>query len=298
VTFTASGTDPEQGVLPAVCVPASGAIFPVGATTVDCTVTDDGGLTAGGSFIVTVTLAGATKNSAPTVTAPDTIVAAASDAAGTAVSFAATATDPEDGPLGVVCTPPSGSVFPLGKTVVTCSATDSGGLTASTLIRVSVHLNEAPKILGLADSGITVAATSPAGAVVSYAATGMDQEDGTVAVACVPPSGSTFPIGSTWVACSATDSHGATTTVTFRVKVTNVAPTLTVPPSVDAPAQDASGAAVDYVVSAHDLEDGPLTPACTPASGALFPIGETTVECSVTDRAGATTTGSFTVKVR
>lgn len=55
VTFTANGNDAEDGVIAAVCTPASGSTFPLGTTTVSCTVTDSGGASAGGSFTVTVT---------------------------------------------------------------------------------------------------------------------------------------------------------------------------------------------------------------------------------------------------
>ncbi|MBT2523422.1 HYR domain-containing protein [Arthrobacter sp. ISL-28] len=36
---------------------------------------------------------------------------------------------------------------------------------------------------------------------------------------------------------------------------------------------------------------------CAPASGATFPIGTTTVDCTATDVTGNQTTGSFTVTV-
>jgi hypothetical protein len=55
VSFTAAGSDPEDGALTAVCAPASGSVFVVGVTTVNCTVTDSAGAAASGSFAVTVT---------------------------------------------------------------------------------------------------------------------------------------------------------------------------------------------------------------------------------------------------
>jgi hypothetical protein len=47
--------------------------------------------------------------------------------AGEVVIFTVTATDDLDPSPSVVCTPPSGSVFPPGTTVVTCTATDASG---------------------------------------------------------------------------------------------------------------------------------------------------------------------------
>ena len=44
--------------------------------------------------------------------------------------------------------------------------------------------------------------------------------------------------------------------------------------------------------------DGPAAVICTPASGDLFPIGDTTVTCTATATAGNTATASFVVHVR
>ena len=51
----------------------------------------------------------------------------------------ATATDVVDGPVPTVCSPPSSSVLPVGRTKVTCSATDKAGNTASAAFDVTVH---------------------------------------------------------------------------------------------------------------------------------------------------------------
>ena len=55
MTWTATATDAEDAVAPTPsCAPASGSTFPLGQTTVHCTVTDGGGLVVDGSFVVTV----------------------------------------------------------------------------------------------------------------------------------------------------------------------------------------------------------------------------------------------------
>ena len=63
----------------------------------------------------------------PFIRTPGNIVVRATSSAGTPVSFTATAFDYPDGSVPVTCTPPSGSLFPLGVTTVTCTATDSNG---------------------------------------------------------------------------------------------------------------------------------------------------------------------------
>jgi hypothetical protein len=58
-----------------------------------------------------------------------------------------------------------------------------------------------------------------------------------------------------------------------------------------------SGAVVTFSATAEDLVDGVVPVTCAPASGATFPVGTTTVACTVSDTRGNTTTGSFTVTV-
>ena len=77
----------------------------------------------------------------------------------------------------------------------------------------------------------------------------------------------------------------------------NTAPTLTLPGNLTAEATGPNGAAVSYTATASDAEDGALAADCSPASGSTFPLGTTTVNCSATDSAGASDTGSFTVTV-
>ncbi|MFD5788495.1 HYR domain-containing protein [Streptomyces sp. NPDC087866] len=67
---------------------------------------------------------------APVVTVDDRI-ARADDENGTRISYWATASDAQDGRLPVTCTPASGSLFPIGSTTVTCTATDTAGNTAT-----------------------------------------------------------------------------------------------------------------------------------------------------------------------
>ena len=53
--------------------------------------------------------------------------AVASDPSGTTVTFYPFATDDRDGVRPVTCNPPSGSLFPVGQTTVTCTAKDKAG---------------------------------------------------------------------------------------------------------------------------------------------------------------------------
>ncbi|RYD26690.1 MAG: HYR domain-containing protein, partial [Verrucomicrobiaceae bacterium] len=76
------------------------------------------------------------------------------------------------------------------------------------------------------------------------------------------------------------------------------APQMVVPAAITTDATGKNGAVVTFNVTATDSTDGTLVPTCTPPSGAVFPIGTTTVNCTVTNSLGSTSNASFTVTVR
>ena len=82
----------------------------------------------------------------------------------------------------------------------------------------SDQLDESPPVLTV-PAGIVANATGPDGAAVSYAASAVDDVDGPVAVTCVPPTGATFAIGTTAVACVASDTSGNVAGASFDVHV-------------------------------------------------------------------------------
>ncbi|MCI3226617.1 VWA domain-containing protein [Streptomyces sp. NP-1717] len=62
-------------------------------------------------------------------------------------------------------------------------------------------------------------------------------------------------------------------------------------------AEDDDGARIGFTATATDAQDGELPVTCDPASGALFPVGTTTVTCSATDSAGNTGTDTAEFEV-
>ncbi len=77
------------------------------------------------------------------------------------------------------------------------------------------------------------------------------------------------------------------------------APTLSLPADITTTATSGSGAVVTYTVTASDPDNpvSQLTISCSPVSGSTFPVGTTTVNCSASDPAGNSSTGSFKVTV-
>ncbi|HEY6022479.1 MAG TPA: HYR domain-containing protein, partial [Candidatus Paceibacterota bacterium] len=134
------------------------------------------------------------------------------------------ATDDRDGSVAVTCTPPSGSLFPVGTTTVTCSATDAAGNTGHSTFNIGVYYvapDTVPPVIAPHSNIVTfLAHATDTSVVVPYTLpTATDDRDGAVPVACVPVSGSTFGIGSTTVTCTAQDAAGNTTQSTFVVGV-------------------------------------------------------------------------------
>jgi HYR domain len=72
---------------------------------------------------------------------------------------------------------------------------------------------------------------------------------------------------------------------------------LSLPGDLDAEAASAEGAVVTYVASAANPGGHPVPVVCEPRSGAMFPIGRTTVTC-VAGEGGNAVSGSFAVTVR
>src|SRR5206468_2226828 len=188
------------------------------------------------------------------------------------------------------------ATFALGTTTVNCTATDTHGNIGTASFTVTVVDTTPPALI--LPSNITVAALNASGVPVNFTASANDLVDGALAAICLPASGSTFPIGTTTVNCSATDSHGNTANGSFTVSVVDTTPpTLILPSDMIVNAVNASGAPVNFTASANDTVDGSLAVTCFPASGSVFPIGMTTVNCSATDSHSNTASDSFNVTV-
>jgi HYR domain len=299
VGFAASATDLVDGAVPVTCTPASGSIFPIGTTPVSCSASDAAGSAAIRDFTVRVR-----DTKPPDLTLPGDLLVRATSERGAEVTYRASASDVVDGAIDPTCAPASGELFRVGEATVNCSVTDKAGNKATGSFKVTVEPpfkpgdDVTPPVLKL-PKDMTVEATSPAGATATYAASATDLVDPTVPVTCTPTSGSTFPLGTTTVDCSATDEAGNKATGSFKITVQDTtAPKLTVR---DLTVEAASGQGTEvrsYPVSAVDLVDGKVLVRCPPGPTRLFPLGDSTVDCSVTDKAGNKATGSFKVTVR
>jgi hypothetical protein len=109
-----------------------------------------------------------------------------------------------------------GAPYNVGVTTINWTARDAAGNTAAATQAITVLDREAPTIT--VPASITVNATSPSGAIANYRTLFNDNVLVTSA-SCVPASGSMFPMGSTPVACTASDAAGNTASRGFTVTV-------------------------------------------------------------------------------
>jgi len=250
---------------------------------------------------------GATKTynivdtTAPVIAAHDDVTAEAASADGAVLNYSSPATsDAVYGNGTATCTPASGSQFALGSTKVTCNATDgSGNAAVATTFNVIVKDTTAPS-LTVPSNPVVVEATGPTGAVATYQVSAEDAVDSAPSISCTPASGNVFGLGTTEVTCTASDNAGnISVEKTFDVTVQDTTkPTLNLPANITEEATGPNGNVVNYSTSATDLVDGNVNVTCSPASGDTYGIKTTTVNCSATDKAGNTASGSFTVTVQ
>ncbi|QIK74577.1 HYR domain-containing protein [Nocardioides piscis] len=271
VSFSASAEDAVDGPVSTTCEPVSGSTFALGTTTVICSATDAADNTRTNSFTVTVR-----DTTAPTVRVPDDTGAEATGPTGARVAYGdVSAEDIVDGPLNPTCSQASDTVFGLGSTTVTCTATDAAGNRGTNSFTVRVVDTTPPEVQ--APANLVVGNTSSTGAsnVVYTGGSASDSVSGSLPVTCTPASGSTFRLGSTNVTCTATDGAGNQGAATFTIEVQDqTKPTVVVPADITAEATGPGGARVSYIgVTASDDVDGPLTATCDRPSEALFPSG-------------------------
>jgi hypothetical protein len=223
--------------------------------------------------------------SSPTST-PYALAFSASDACGNAVATAA----------------PNVAAYPLGDTIVTVTATDDNGQSASQDVTVSV-VDTTPPTFDSVKDVTGVEATSTSGAVVSYSApTASDIADASVDVSCTPLAGSMFGLGKTSVTCTAIDDAGNSTQTAFDVEVVDTtAPNWTTAPADIDVVATGELTAVDLGAVTADDFFGPVTVAATlngqPAPNG-FPVGTHTVTWTATDTNGNVAELTQTVRVQ
>ena len=321
VAFPPPGTSGSCG--PVTCVPASGSTFPVGTTTVNCTEQipagqpeglsnccfDNGGL---GCDDPTCEAAVCAADSFCCNVAWDQICADEAvnqfcvalcggsnccSAHGTPGCDDATCQASVCAIDSFCCNVAWDSIC-ASEAQSICPICQGGGGGASCAFDVTVSDTEPPSIVAPPDQ--QVGTDAPAcNAVANFAApTVGDNCPGVGAPACVPPSGSTFALGLTAVACTVSDAAGNSANDGINITVVDDdAPSVTAPDLVVGTDPGLCSAVVAFIVTPTDNCPGVGAAVCVPPSGSTFPEGVNIVNCSVQDAAGnqASDPGSITV---
>jgi hypothetical protein len=132
-SYNVTAADVHDGPVMASCTPASGSTFGVGANDVTCTAVDAAGNVGTGHGTIAVV-----DTTAPLLAPISNVSASATSFAGAIVSFGFAGVDLVDGSVPAVCSPASGSTFPIGQMLVTCTATDHAGNFATRSFTVTV----------------------------------------------------------------------------------------------------------------------------------------------------------------
>jgi hypothetical protein len=273
------------------CSPASGAMFPVGVTTVTCS---DGG-SHGCTFTVTVV-----DNTVPSFTTcpgPMTVPAGA-NCQGTVPNLVSSAAATDNCP-GVVITqlPVAGTAVGLGAQPVTLTATDAAGNTATCQVNVTVADQTAPSIS--CPSSITLpAAAGACSRVVNFPLTVSDNCAGSITVTTSQSSGTEFVVGTTMVTVTATDAVGNSANCQFAVTIQDVtAPTMSCPANIETVALTGTSRIVIFAPPTPADACAGANVVCLPAPGSTFDVGTTMVTCTATDASNNQSQCSFTVAV-
>jgi hypothetical protein len=280
----------------------NGGVFAIGTTTVTYTATDASGNQYSASFTVTVN-----DTELPVIIdlPSNTTVSNNTNVCGAIVTWIEPRTsDNCSSTIAQTAGLSNGSLFPIGVSTITYTATDASGNPYSASFTVTVNDNQLPTINGTPANILVNNNTGVCGATVSWVApTSSDNCPGhSVAQTAGVSNGGVFPIGTTTVTYTATDASGNINTSSFTVTVTdNEKPTINGLPSNITVSNNTGvcGAVVTWTVptSADNCTGHSIAQTAGVTNGGLFSVGTTYVTYTATDASGNQYSSSFSVTV-
>jgi hypothetical protein len=288
------------GCAAVTAVPASGSTFPIGTTIVQLTAAT--GDTA--SFKVTVV-----DDEKPAITAPSAVTV------NTDLGKCETAKDNmnlgvptfSDNCSGTTITNDAPAVFTVGTTIITWTATDASGNTATATQLITIEDHELPAIVQPSDTVVS-SEHGKCSAAILLPTPGTTDNCGVASVTNDAPANGVYSVGTHIITWTVIDIHGNSTTTTEKITVNdNEIPTVTNCPVVPVLCYNPGGSytipaitatdncgsvSYSYVISGATTRTGNSSN----ASGA-FNIGVSTITWTVTDSHNNTTTCQTTVTV-
>ena len=213
------------------------------------------------------------------------------------------ATDNCTGPVVVVRTAGqvSGTMYPIGTTLVCFRATDPSGNFRNCSFTVTILDDQVPTLTNCPSDITTSADATMCGTLVNYVSPTVADNCTVTLSRSGPASGSIFSVGDTQVQFSATDASGNVVTCSFNVHVDDTSsPTFTYCPATITATSDlgSCGAIVNYAPpEAIDNCNLVLSVPPTVSSGSFFAVGSTLVTYTATDGTNAPVVCSFIIDV-
>lgn len=294
--------------------PAPGTLLGVGTYIITYTATDSHSNSDSCSFTINVI---DTEN--PTITCPGNIIGAPTDpgtchwtsptgslspllVTGNCAATVSWSVQNPDGSVDTGASDISGYVFVKGQSIVTYTVTETAsGQNWNCSFTVNVTDHEAPAISGCPDDTTLSADAGQCGASFSWAVPVASDNCALSSFTSTHAPGSVFPVGTTTVTYTATDSSGNTTGCSFTVRVNDTEAPLVTDCPADLVVSNDSGlcsAVVNWIPpTATDNCDTALGISSDHQPGDVFPAGSTVVTYTFTDAAGNRQVCRFTVTV-
>ena len=247
---------------------------------------------------------------APVVTAPTGITVASTDSDGTAISDSAignfltlaSALDGADGVLSVSDNAPT--IFPMGVTAVTFTATDTAGNIGTTQSMVTIADQTAPVIVLIGHSSLTLTSSDT---YTEQGASATDNVDGNVRANMIIAGDivDTSTPATYTVTYNVMDATGNSATEQTRhiIVQDTIVPIVTAPPNITVAATDNTGTAnsvaaiSDLLLAATATDNIHGVVSVSHNAPDVFPLGVTTVTFFATDSDNNTGTSQATVTV-
>lgn len=261
------------------------ASFSIGSTVVTYTVTDAAGLQATATQTVTVT-----DNENPTITAPMAITTTADAGLCSASNVDLGSATFADNCTGTTVTNDAPASFAVGNTVVTYTATDASGNTATATQSVTVTDNQNPTITAPANIVINNYCQAVSDVALGDAATA--DNCGVASVTNDAPT--SFPVGTTTITWTVTDINGNIASTTQNVTVVPATITVTAATTNNVCNAGTSGA-INLTVNGTGTAPYTFSWNNGATTEDISGLAAGTYDVTVTDSHSCSATGSFTI---
>ena len=261
-------------------------VFPLGETIVTWTATDDYGNSISNTQSITVL-----DTISPVIMAPSDFQLEASHIENNIIDLIGVRASDDVEVISITNDAPE--VFPLGETIVTWTATDFSGNSASATQTITVVDTTSPVLIA-PESIIQEAINHEANPVRIGISEYTDIMEVTSVTNDAPE---VFPLGETIVIWTATDSSGNSASDSQQISVIDTTiPSIIVPNDIHVEIYDKLGVEIDTGIStSDDVIDS--QPTVTNDAPEVFPLGETIVTWTATDCSGNSASATQTITV-